>query len=280
MSRIVYFRQRGRFTNNLFQYFAAEIIKKIFNYDKVILDTKIGVYDVTSVLRDSCYVIDDEKYVKIINQREVYDILNKNIYLDGYFQRSEIFLKMREYLLSLFSESNENCFRRFSPSCPEEQYKICDVVKALKNTINIPEKSSLTLHIRLDDFLGDLQIFNVHQTKELVQKVMKEYSLETLYIVCDKLRYNWEFEYMAHFLDLDPIMISNSLLEDFNFMMKSPYLFTSASTLSWMAGFLGEHQKVFIPYNTFHGGEKGYGQSLREFNDSCMIFDGMKYYII
>jgi hypothetical protein len=55
-----------------------------------------------------------------------------------------------------------------------------------------------------------------------------------------------------------------------------------------MAAFLGDAEEVHIPYNTFHGGFEGDGQSLSGFdlalNSSsnyqqvCYVYNDMKYY--
>lgn len=273
MNRIVYFRSSGRFTNNLFQYFAAQIVRKILKYDFVALDTSKS-----ELVKNSCYIIDDKKFKQIHSDDFIASIdTSKNIYLDGYFQRSEIFTYYRDYIKSLIHENNKDRFGIFY------NYRICDLVLPVENSKS-PGKNDLVMHIRLDDFLGDLQIFDPNLLKEIISKI----QYDELYIVCDKLKQEWEYKYMAHFLDLQPILISGSLLEDFNFMRQSTKILTSASTLSWMAAFLGEPEEVHIPYNTFHGGFEGDGQSLAEFDLSlnsnpdyqqvCKIYKDIKYY--
>lgn len=273
MSKIVYFRSNGRFTNNLFQYFAAQIVRKILDYDFVSLDTSNS-----ELIKSSCYIIDDKKFKQIRTDTFLTSInTSKNIYLDGYFQRSEIFAHYRDYIKSLIHENNSDRFGILY------NYRICDLILPAKDSKS-PGKNYLVIHIRLDDFLGDLQIFDPSLLKEIISKI----QYDELYIVCDKLKQEWEYKYMAHFLDLQPILISASLLEDFNFMRQSTKILTSASTLSWMAAFLGEPEEVHIPYNTYHGGFEGDGQSLAEFDlplnsikdwkQICSVYKDMKYY--
>ncbi len=273
MSKIVYFHSKGRFTNNLFQYFAAQIVKRILNYDFVSLDTSNS-----ELIKNSCCVIDDKKFKQIHSDTFLTSIdTSKNIYLDGYFQRSEIFTHYRDYIKSLIHENNLDRFGILY------NYRICELISPLKNSKS-PGKNDLVMHIRLDDFLDDLQIFDPSFLKEIISKI----QYDELYIVCDKLKQEWEYKYMAHFLDLQPILISASLLEDFNFMRRSTKILTSASTLSWMAAFLGDAEEVHIPYNTYHGGFEGDGQSLAEFDLSlnsspnykqvCHVYKGVKYY--
>lgn len=272
MSKIVYFCSHGRFTNNLFQYFAAQIVKKILNYDTVVLDISNS-----NTLKNTCYIIDDAKFKQILDDKFLQKIdTSKNIYLNGYFQRSEIFKHYREYIKSLIHENNLD---RFGISY---NYRICELILPLKNS-NTPSKSDLVVHIRLDDFIGDLQIFDPSSLKEIISKI----QYDELYIVCDKLKQDWEYKYIANFLDLQPILIQGSLLEDFNFMRRANKILVSASTLSWMAAFLSDAEEVHIPYNTFHGGFEGNGQSLADFdlplNSSkdwkqvCSVYRNVKY---
>lgn len=264
MERIVYFANRGRFTNNLFQYFAAEIIKKIFNYDKVLLNNNQETRLNCIVFYDWCYV---DIITKYINNQPIPE-LNKHIYLDGFFQRTEIFKHLKDFIYSLFTIENKNYFN--------SEYRICDIVPDDTSSIN---NEDLTLHIRLDDFVSDIQIFKPEEVKEKISYIMNKHNLKQLYIVCDVLKQKWEFEYMANFLNLDPIFVNGNIIEDFHYMMKSSYLFTSASTLSWMSGFLGNKynsNKIYIPYNKIFREQK-YNQYLVDFDENCEVFYDLNY---
>ena len=102
--KTVYFLIQAQFGCNLFQYFAAEIIKKLYNYDEVKPTFQINTEFNTPIT--------DTTFKEIINaymEDTRYDInTSKDILLMGYFQRSEIFLFERNYIRSLFSEDNMN----------------------------------------------------------------------------------------------------------------------------------------------------------------------------
>ena len=102
--KTVQFLVQGQFGNNLFQYYAAEIIKKIYEYDQVKPAFQLNV--------DFNTIIDDAQFKRIITaylHGEVYPIdTSKDILMNGFFQRSEIFLKEREFIRSLFTEDNMN----------------------------------------------------------------------------------------------------------------------------------------------------------------------------
>ena len=100
MTGTVYFLVQGQFGNNLFQYFAAELIKKWYGYESI----KPAFEDIVD------YVIDDEKFKSIAEaQRKGNPIpldTRKDVLLNGFFQRSEIYKAEGEYLRSLFCIEN------------------------------------------------------------------------------------------------------------------------------------------------------------------------------
>ena len=136
--KTVYFLVQGQFGNNLFQYFAAEIIKKIYGYDEVKPTFQINLEFNT--------VVDDTKFKRIINayingdNQPILDT-SKDILMYGFFQRSEIFLKERDFVRSLFVEDNMSNI--------SNRIKIANIVKyQTKHTVQ-PTENDLVLHVRL-----------------------------------------------------------------------------------------------------------------------------------
>jgi hypothetical protein len=265
--KTIYFKLNGRFGNNIFQYFASEIIKKIYNFNE------IKIYNNEQNIRE-IIVIDDVLFKKIGteyikgNFSIVYSLINteKDILMDGYFQRSEIFYYFREYLFNIFNKDNKSLINN--------SYSISDIVNHNMSHYIIPEENDLIVHLRLDDFIGDLQIFDPEQIIEIINKI----KYENLYIVCDNIKKDWEFKYISKFNSLNPMFISYSMLDDFNFMRKAKKILVSASTFSWLAAFLGNANEIHIPYNNFHGGEENNGQNLGKFNEKCIVYKNVKYW--
>ncbi len=259
--KTVYFEVKGRFGNNLFQYFAAEIIKKNYEYDEIKIYTKNN---------ENLIIINDEYFKQITNEYikgNLFKIDNsKNILLDGYFQRSEYFFNFRDFILNLFNDKNNSYIN--------DKFKICDIVNHKISHNILPKENDLVVHIRLDDFIGDLQIF---EPEEIIN-IIKNIKYEKLYIVCDKLRYFWEYNYMSNFNSLNPIFISYSMLDDFHFIMRAKKILTSASTFAWLAAYFSSADEIHIPYNTFHGGAEGNGQNLDSFNDKCIVYKNLRYW--
>ncbi len=270
--KTVKFLVQGQFGNNLFQYFASEIIKKIYGYDEVKPTFEINLEFNT--------VIDDAKFKKIITaylNGDRYELdTSKDILMFGFFQRSEIFLKEREYLRSLFTAENMSNI--------SNRIKIGLIVKyQTKHTIQ-PTENDLVLHVRLAgsfqwaDFIDmenrTSQLYDPEQLKEIIRGI----KYDKLYIVCNTPKGEWEKEYLAEFNDLNPVIISGLLGDDFDFMLKAKKLVTSASTMAWMAAFLGNADEVHIPYNTYYGGFESNSQSLAASGPNATVYNGTKYW--
>jgi len=264
--KTVYFFIQGQFGNNLFQYFAAELLKKIYGYDKVVPTFQINLEFNT--------IVDDVKFIEIIRKHiagEKYELdTRRDILMMGYFQRSEIFRMERDYFLSLFNAENMNHI--------SNRIQIGNIVKyQTKHTIQ-PTENDLTLHLRCGDFWDHenkrSQIYHPTHLKNIIQSIPHD----KLYIVANKPDFDWEKEYYKEFDELNPVWINGNLGDDFDFLMKSNKIILSASTMSYMAAFLGQADEIHIPYNTFYGGVEEYGQSLADFSDKCRVYHDIGYW--
>jgi hypothetical protein len=265
--KTVKFLVQGQFGNNLFQYFAAEIIKKIYGYDEVKPTFEINLEFNT--------VIDDAKFKRImtayLNGDKVEIDTSKDILMYGFFQRSEIFLKEREFIRSLFIEDNNNNI--------SNRIKISSIIKyKTKHTVE-PTENDLVLHVRLAGTFQWADFIDMENNEpEKVKEIIKGIKYDKLYIVCNTPKADWEKEYLSEFDDLNPEIITGLLGDDFDFMLKAKKLITSASTMSWMAALLGNADEVHIPYNTYYGGFESNNQSLAECSSTAKIYHDMTYW--
>lgn len=265
--KTVYFLIQGQFGNNLFQYFAAEIIKKIYGYDETKPTFQMNL--------EFNNVIDDEKFKTIITKYmngEKYELdMRKDILLIGFFQRSEIFKFEREYLLSLFNKENMSHI--------SNRIQIGNIVKYQTKYVIEPTENDLTLHLRCSDFWDHEKNRSQIYHPDTIKNIIKNIKYDKLYIVANKPDFEWEKAYYRQFDDFNPTWINGNLGDDFDFLMKSKKLITSASTISWMAAFLGKANEVHIPYNSFYGGYEGSEQSLAEFDDNiCRVYYDVTYW--
>jgi hypothetical protein len=270
--KTVKFFVQGQFGNNLFHYFAAEIIKKIYGYDKVQPTFEINLEFNTT--------IDDEKFKRIITahlEGRRYELdTSKDILMIGFFQRSEIFLHERDFIRSLFNEENTNNI--------SNRIKINNIIKyQTKHTIQ-PTENDLVLHARLAgtfqwaDFIDmetkTSQLYNPEDLKGIIKNI----KYDKLYIVCNTPKADWEKEYLKEFEDLNPTIVTGVLGDDFDFLLKAKKLITSASTMSWMAAYLGNASEIHIPYNTYYGGFESNAQSLAECNKDAKVYYSVGYW--
>jgi hypothetical protein len=265
--KTVYFYIQGQFGNNLFQYFAAEIIKKIYNYDEVKPTFHINLEFNT--------VVDDVTFKDIITKHingDKYELnTRRDILMMGFFQRSEIFKFERDHILSLFNADNNNHI--------SNRIQIGNIVKYKTKLTIEPTENDLTLHIRCGDFWDHeknrSQIYHPDTLKRIIQQI----KYDKLYIVASPPTFDWEKTYYAQFDELNPIWINGNLGDDFDFLMRSKKLLTSASTYAWMAAYLGNADEIHIPYNSYYGGSEGTEQSLAEFNDKCHVYYDVDYWL-
>ena len=264
--KTVYFLVQGQFGNNFFQYLASEVIKKIYGYDEVKPTFYINL-EFNTVINDASY---KQIILAYMEGNKIEIDTSKDILLMGYFQRSEILKYEREFLRGLFHEGNTNNI--------SNRIKIGNIVKYKTNHTVVPTKNDLTLHLRCGDFWDQeqnrSQIFDPEGLKEIISTI----SHEKLYIVRNATTTEWEKKYYEQFESLNPIWINGNLGDDFDFLMKSPRLITSASTMSYLAAYFGNALEIHIPYHSYYGGEEGSQRHLAEFNDTCKVYRSIDYW--
>jgi hypothetical protein len=265
--RTVYFFIQGQFGNNLFQYFAAEIIRKIYGYDEVKPTFTLNL--------EFNNVIDDVKFKQIITRYMNGDHVEldgrRDILLLGYFQRSEILKFERNYVRNLFRAENMNHI--------SNRIQIGNIVKYVSKHTEQPGDNDLVLHLRCGDFWDHVknrsQMFHPDFLKPLIQSI----NYNKLYIVYNPADFEWERDYYKQFDELNPVWIHGNLGDDFDFLLKAKKIITSASTMSWMAAYLGQAKEIHIPYNSYYGGVESCEQSLADFNDNCKVYYNAEYWI-
>ncbi len=229
----IYFAKLGRFGNNLIQYFVACIFHIVFGHE---------IVEYSSMCKDAYEIHDTDPLFEafrefILSEPGARDFLKthpfakKDIILHGFFQKSDLLLLFRKEILALFTESNTDKI--------SHTIRVCDVVKAR----GVAKEDEIVVHFRLDDYQSDTTSHILHPRVYL--STLRKLSLP-LRIVSQKPNSFAEHLYFAIFESLHPTLQQNSLLEDFATLRDSKILFSSNSTLSWCAAFLG-HQKRYLP---------------------------------
>jgi len=257
--KTVWFFPYGRSGNNIFQYLAGEVIKQIYNFDIVQLKSTNEHLIITEDLIE----INDHRYTQIIseylsNPQKIFSC-DKDIILNGYFQKSDILLYLRPTLLKYFNRINYTFINNM--------YTISDFSRLETIHNIILDNDSLILHLRLDDYIHHNNPPNIFDKVEL-SKFIDTILFSKLYIVCDKINHNWEKVYIQYFIDkYNATILSASLIDDFNFLKLAKKLMISQSTYCWLAAYLGGAEEVYIPYSNYYKDQT----ILKECHDHCTI---------
>jgi hypothetical protein len=132
-------------------------------------------------------------------------------------------------------------------------------------------ENDVVMSLRLDDFIhtdeANSDILPLEYYSNILDKEMAKGG--RLFIVSDKIRLDWEKEYVEYFQKWNPIMVSDELETDFALMRDCPILIHSNSTLCWMASFLSEKKtKRYIPNTHFY-----VNQSLNKINENDSLIE-------
>ena len=229
MSPRIFFNRAGRLGNNIIQYMAALLIQKVFGHEIVTYESN---------LKNPLRITDESPQWEIFcdllltghTEIKGFPFEGRDIFLDGYFQRSDIYVANRPYLLSKFTvESKDRLNYHISVS---------DLVKA-KGT---DTKGSCVVHFRLDDFQHSDTYSRILHPSFFTDILRKEST--PLHIVCQKPTKVEEEIYLAIFDEFDPTVHHGSLLEDFATLRSAEKIIASNSTFAWTAAFLGNQQRI------------------------------------
>ena len=252
---------RGRTGNQIFQYLICKVIEikighKYINYNELCIQ---------NVKKEDLFIFNDENIDDLLmNKNNIwYTIKDKYLIGEGFFQKSEYFINLREQLLEILYSKNNN------------DYWIYDNKKMFIKDFLFYENNfffnndDVVLSLRLDDFI-QLPC----KTSDIIPpsfyiNILNDLTFKKLYIVCDKLRWNWEYNYLDFFKKWNPILIQGNVIHDASIMRDSKILFHSNSTLCWIMSFFSKTKiKRYIPITHFYK-----GQSLQKICETDTIIE-------
>jgi hypothetical protein len=186
--------------------------------------------------------------IKVTNKSFIEDDLTSqdetNYIFDDYFQNCVYINKNKDIVLTFF-----------------------DLPKIKKNTKDI------VLHVRLDDKVHSNNLITPENwdNAEIIHPdyyidILKKEIYDKVYIVVDEIKYEWEKKYMSYFDKYDPIIISKSSKEDFEFIRSFNKIVTSTSTFSYWAAFLSDAEKIYTLKNSGYLGNpiRSHGDHVKE----------------
>ena len=222
---------RGRFGNQLFVYLTSKLFTNKFGHK----------YISREQLDTSNYMIINEENIEEFLRK---DTLNENIILSGFFQKSKYFVKYRQELIDLiYNSSNDDYFL-----LNEKKYYVRDYLINSRHKLQL-NKNDIIIALRLDDFIQLPCKTSDILPPQYYMDILKNMSLNSkLYIVCDKIRQDWEMKYVEYFREFNPILLQEDLIHDIALIRDCNILLHSNSSLCWIVSFLSNKQKRFIPY--------------------------------
>jgi len=222
----------GRFGNQLFRYLTCKLFSINLGHE----------YICQSEFPNNNFLIVTEDNIEQILKTN--DFSNVNIFCKGYFQKSDLFINHKINLIKLIFDNND-----YWEDEKLNKYYIKDYIVNNYHSINL-NPSDIVLHLRLDDFIQypckTSDILPPEYYIDILEKI--NFINQKLYIVCDKLNYDWEFKYVEFFRKWNPILIQNTLIHDIALLRDCNILIHSNSSLCWIISFLSKKEKRIIPF--------------------------------
>ncbi len=247
------YKVSGRFGNNLFQYIAMKLVQNELSKKDTFIEY---VYNTPL---ENPFVVTDDNFFNVLN--DVSPLVNRNVYLDGYFQLDEHIIKNKGYInAAINTYNNENI---------NDNIKVSFLANKLRDN-KYEFNNEYVLHLRLDDFIGDRIVMKPDMYIDVISSLKK---VSQLIIVVDKLKYPWEIEYIRMIHEYATkvkkmyvtISSEDDMFKDFCKLYYAPNLISSNSTFSYLAGLLGTHKYTWCPVNTIYS-----HQSISKFDENTV----------
>lgn len=218
----------GRTGNKLFQYIAGRVFAEKHGLN---LETEFPDQDfIASTLHKS--FDNDLKYSSrlIVNKHSfdhndeiIFQGLDRKYIFDDYFHNGDFFSNNVELIKTFFH-------------LPVYEKNTKDIV----------------LHLRLADYLLGTDWHNptTWENSEIIHpdyymSVLDKESYEKVYVVVDQHNCDWEKKYVSYFTKYDPIIVTKTPKEDFEFIMSFDNIISSNSTFSYWASFFSNATKIY-----------------------------------
>lgn len=242
---------KGRLGNKIFQYVSARIFAE---KNKLDLITELP-NDVLEFTQHKKFEEDNEgiKSVKVNSKsftcNEINFEGNGDYIFDDFFQNGD------------YINENEKLVKSFFILPKKEK-----------------NKEDIVMHVRLDDFIHTEDIENPKNwdNSEIVNPyyykvILEKENFKNLYLVVDKIKYEWEKKYLNYFKEFNPIIISSNPKEDFEFIRNFNKIITSNSTFCYWSAFLSDAEFIY----TF-GNVGKYGKNLTSHGEHVQGIENIK----
>lgn len=240
MPNVSFMFNGGRTGNILFAYLTAKLVELKYGHKYVTSD----------LLQPDAFVISESNIEEVL-ENPPSEIYEKDVHCKGYFQKSDFFIKYRKELLDILYNTNDVWVENGNTTHVRDFFHSTHKYKLRENDI--------VMNLRLDDFIQmpcpTSDIIPPSHYMNILENY--KFGFNQLYIVCDRIRHNWEREYLKFFDKWNPILIQENILHDCAIMREAPILIHSNSTLCWLMSFFAKNSKTrYIPRTNFYAGQK------------------------
>jgi hypothetical protein len=201
---------KGRLGNNLFQYIAAHIFAKKFNYSIVstVIENCFNLPQSTGlVYKNNTLIVNDSNFLELLNSDSIEP---RHYKFDGFFQIKDFVLNYKEEIKSLFELSYD------------------------KNNEN-----EVFVMYRIGDIEGIRQILPI----EFYEESLKNITFEKGYISSDSPNHPNVISLSKEF---NLTIYNNTPLNTINFAKNFNNLILSEGSFSWWIGFLSNAENIYF----------------------------------
>lgn len=238
MTFFVSFRTWGRFGNNLIQYIACRLLGKL---------TGVHRFTRPDDQNSHALIVKDEEWVWAMTCGAPDEWKHRDLYLDGFFQRGDLWLPHTDFILSLMNEHNTDVV--------SDHMSVASLIQP--GNVDAQGVDTVAVHLRLGDFNHDGTNANIVDVQFFVDEVIKS-RRRTVLIVVDAIRSLIDLQYiMTLCTRITPHVSSirfqtGPLLEDWNTLRNASYLISSNSSFAWVAAFFNPQGIVVYPDTHFY----------------------------
>jgi hypothetical protein len=242
-------RNRGRTGNQIIQYLICKVFEIKFSYQYI----SFFEFNLKQISKEDIFICNEENMDDLLNNKNnIWELMkDKHILGDGYFQKSKYFFDNREKLLEILYNKNNLDYWIFE----DNKIYIKDFLQ-FENNYTFDD-NDLVISLRLDDFI-QLPC----KTSDIIPpffytNLLNQENFNKLYIVCDKLRWEWEYNYLLNFKKWNPIIIQGNIFHDASVIRDCKRLIHSNSTFCWIMSFFSRNKiQRFIPNTNFYNEQK------------------------
>lgn len=207
------------------------ILLKNYYVNKLLRVLRVGRHR----YKEGVYFLETEQ----VYYPELFQLIEQNIYLDGYFQTEKYFRKYREELLKQITPRYE----------PEKEY--IHVLEKIRNC------NAVAVHVRRSDFKNDHNKYHYLLDNEYFQKGIahiRRYEKSPFFFwFSDEPEWVKSNIEMSNDMCFVNIKTEHSDIDDMMLMKHCNHIIVANSTFSWWAAWLNEHENAIriVPKKPF-----------------------------